>query len=72
MQLPGSQALVFSKGVPPLLLNRVRYYDDPAFNGRPDGGQLAAAWRLALAWLVVGVMAVAAGAVVLGGLSNVR
>ena len=55
-----------------MLLNRVRYYDDPAFHGRADGGQLAAAWRLALAWLLVGAMTVAAGAVVLGGLSNVR
>ncbi len=72
LQMPRSQALVFSKGVPPILLNRVRYYDDPAFNGSPDGGQLAVAWRLALAWLLVGAMAVVAGAVVLGGLSNVR
>ena len=67
--MPEEHALVFTKGVPPILLKRVRYFDDPAFHGGTEFWLLAAAWRMAFVWLLMGALAVAA---TLGGMGNVR
>ena len=56
LQLPASHALVFTKGVPPILLKRVRYFDDPAFRRWPEFRLLAAAWRMAFFWLLLGAL----------------
>lgn len=69
LQLPKAHALVFTKGAPPILVRRVRYFADPAFRRWAEFWLLAAAWRMAVLWRLMGAMAVAA---VLGGMGNAR